>query len=359
MNLADMVSRKDYGYELRKGTVEPIIRSVAGKKMRVVKISGRAFFKINFADRISCLSLFPRFLDWKIDNIDGEVEAILKVDIVDSQDGGKRHPLCRHPVRAGELLDVVEVDWPMWAGTSESYRFEMMNNSDEDLYLATSYAFNPRAKIMPSIQGSGVEIGPGANPIVMPSDTIDIKYVETMPAEKWNALYNKNDQTVSIPPTLWNKYIVGDARELDMFEDNSIDFVFSNHVFEHLVNPLQVLENWSKKLKKSGVIIGVIPDCRYTFDSRQVPSTRGEWEAEYTDGVSGITMERYEKWCLGTAPYNTPSDLIERNYSIHVHYYSLNNFSELISLAVERGYISSVFYNTSPNNKDFGFVLTK
>ncbi|MFK8020847.1 MAG: methyltransferase domain-containing protein [Pseudomonadales bacterium] len=357
MNLADMVHRKDYALELEAGEIESVIQTVYGKKMRSVKMRARSQVRVLDSQKIKSMDNFPRFLNWKIDNSAGKSPVVLEIDIVGKSPLTMRHTLSRLRCEAGVIAPQLELDWPTWADNSSEYNFEIFNKSDVEANICTCYAFDPRAKILPLIQGNGVEIGPGGNPKILPAKDVDVQYIETMPAEEWNRLYNK--QGNAIPEDLWSRYIVADARQLDHIEDESIDFVFSNHVFEHLVNPLQVIENWTRKLRVGGMIVGVVPDCRFTFDCRQRPSCSDEWLNEYEDGASDISMLKYEKWCEGTAPYNTPADLIARKYSIHVHYYSPDNFSNLASIAKNKGWVSSLFLNTSPNNKDFGFVLKK
>jgi hypothetical protein len=123
------------------------------------------------------------------------------------------------------------------------------------------------------------------------------------------------------------------------------------------MNPLGVLENWSRKLRPGGRAVGVVPDQRYCFDLRQPPSRARDWLQEYDRKIWSLTQEKYEKWCKFTAPYNTPESLSARKYSIHAHYYTPATFRELADVAISRGTFSNVFINTSPNNKDFGWVL--
>lgn len=357
MNLADMVQRKDFCLELDIDQVAAEVQEIQGKKMRSVKMRPKSSAVILDAHKIQSVHNFPRFLDWKIENSSTEHAISVRIDILDQTDTKRRHTLCRTRCEQGAIASQFELDWPVWADTQSKYNFQIANESKCDAHICTAYTFNPRSKILPLIRGKGVEIGPGGNPKVLPTNKIDVRYVETMPANEWNTLYNK--QGLEIPKDLWERYVVADARALDQIEDHSIDFVFSNHVFEHLVNPLQVLENWSAKLRPGGLVLGVIPDCRFTFDCRQRPSCSDEWLSEYANQISETSIPQYEKWCAGTAPYNTPEDLIARNYSIHVHYYSPDNFSVLAGIAIEKNWYSSLFLNTSPNNKDFGFVLRK
>lgn len=374
MNLADLVKRKDRSIEVKTGEVEALICSHSGYKMHAIKFEPETVLYVNGADEFNILKTFPRQPNWKVlyegkavkralDSLhilNHKKDAVLLVEIESNCSQVKREKLFEVRLSATEAVRKVLLNWPVWAGQDSGYNLRISNRGDKELYICSGYAFNPRQKITPMLKGKGVEVGPGMNPHILPAKDVDIRYVESMPSEEWLKLYKKQDKPPkAITENLWSKYIVGDARELATIEDDSLDFIFSNHVFEHLMNPMQVLENWSSKLKQGGIIVGVIPDCRYTFDLRQPPSTKEEWEQEYDGTVNEIGRDKYERWCRYTAPYNTPESLVERNYSIHVHYYTPVSFSKLINPLIEKGIFQTAFYNTSPNNKDFGFVLRK
>jgi hypothetical protein len=44
-------------------------------------------------------------------------------------------------------------------------------------------------------------------------------------------------------------------------------------------------------------------------------------------------------------------------YSVHAHCYTPLTLRELVRRGLAKWYFRNAFYNTSPNNKDFGFVL--
>jgi SAM-dependent methyltransferase len=147
--------------------------------------------------------------------------------------------------------------------------------------------------------------------------------------------------------------------ELETIDAASLDFIFSNHVFEHLANPLQVMINWLGRLKPGGVILGVTPDPRFTFDCRQQPTTMSEVLAEEAAGGHIIPRAKYERWCRLTEPRHTPDGLIKRGYSIHVNYFTPEGFQAMLDVLKGRGLISRTFLAAAPNNKDFAFALWK
>jgi len=63
-----------------------------------------------------------------------------------------------------------------------------------------------------------------------------------------------------------NKVIVADLNNLSIwqqFEDKSLDVIVFADVLEHLINPLDVLKEATKKITTNGVIITCIPNIRH------------------------------------------------------------------------------------------------
>ena len=52
----------------------------------------------------------------------------------------------------------------------------------------------------------------------------------------------------------------GDAQYLDKLSDSSLDFLYSSHCLEHLVNLDIALSNWNRVLKRGGYVYITIPD---------------------------------------------------------------------------------------------------
>jgi len=346
MNLADLLKRKDRSVEVTQGFVEAIIYSHLGHKMHAVELGPESSLTIKHADEFSALKTFLRQPNWivlyecniKSINLTNAKTAEFLIEIESLGKPTEIEKLFHTKLTKEVPVKNVLLNWPTWAGRADGFNIKVTNLSDRQLFICCSYAFNPRQKITPLLEGKGIEVGPGLNPHVLPATNIDIRYIESTPAAEWLKLYNKQDRPPrAISENLWSKYIVSDAQDLSVIDNATLDFIFSNHVFEHLMNPIQVLENWASKLKPGAKVVGVIPDCRYTFDLRQQPSTKVEWEYEYDNSVNVIGLNKYERWCKYTAPYNTPQNLIDRNYSIHVHYYTPESFSGLVDLLVAKG----------------------
>lgn len=369
MNLFDLVKRVDRAVAPLPEGVTLQIDAFRGHKVQAVVIPANQSLVVRQASEFRWLDIRPRFPQWyfRLSQpshplmarlMQGVPFRVIKnsLSIVMKSSDGQCFPLIEryHPV-GGQWVEL-ELNWPM-LGQSDAFDLEFRTHGWGGR-LFCSYAFNPRLKLQPFIHGSGVEVGPGSNPFVVPSTTVDVRYIESKSIDEWRQLYDRHQQKTD-NPNLWEQYICDDAHTLRSIDDKSLDFIFSSHVFEHLMNPLQVLKNWLNKLKSGGVLLGVIPDCRFTFDARQCESQMSEILQESDISNYDITPAKYIKWCTYTAPYNTPEDLIARGYSVHVHYYTPTNFTLLAKELVAQGLISRYELNTSPNNKDFGFVLVR
>ena len=62
------------------------------------------------------------------------------------------------------------------------------------------------------------------------------------------------------------------AEELP-FEDSALDFILSEHVLEHLKNPVRVLTEWKRALKPEAILFLFLPHQGRTFDSDRTRTT--------------------------------------------------------------------------------------
>ena len=242
------------------------------------------------------------------------------------------------------------------------------NSTDYDLVLTFESAARgraflavhrvlDRAEIIKLCRGRGVEIGPGPNPQILPSDDCDVTYVEQSSPEKWESLYNDRG-ALHIERSLWARYTIGEAYPLPA-EDHSLDFVFCSHVFEHLANPLGHLEHWYGKLHRGGVVVGVVPDIGGSKDYVFEPCLVDDLLDEYASGLMQPSLDHYRRWAAHRAPGKDPVEFLNAGRSIHVHFYTYENMSSLLNCASKRLGYDWFNIHYTPNHKDFYFVIGK
>ncbi|WP_091737788.1 methyltransferase domain-containing protein [Phenylobacterium immobile] len=364
MNLYDIVKRRDRTLSESEGTIEAVV----GKKPRTflgARLSPGARIQLKGAHEFTCLRNFPRDIGWRYflpADATGSASVRILVRATSARGlggaGDNTAQLCLGV--ASPLQQPGEptlLTWPAWLGEADGFDIELVNDGPSAIDIASSPMFNPRSGLEGLLRGKGIEVGPGANPFVMPGDDVDVQYLEAAPMTEWLSNYDHQAVIAQEKRQLWERYIIGDAQQLDVCPDESLDFIFSSHVFEHFVNPLAVLGNWAKKLRPGGRVVCVIPDARYCFDLRQPLSEPSDWLEEEHTGIWTLADAKYEKWRRYTAPYNTTEDLIRRNYSIHAHYYTSSSYVWIVDRLISAGVFAKYFINNSPNNKDFGVVL--
>lgn len=248
----------------------------------------------------------------------------------------------------------ISLPWPHDHFGPLDLHVEVLGTGRGTVFVANHRALS-RKWLLDMAIGRGVEIGPGPQPQVLPGDGVEVSYVEQMPPEEWNELYNKSGK-FPVRPELWSNYLVGEASNLPV-PDGSLDFIFGSHVFEHLANPFGHLERWRTKLAPGGKVICIVPDFAGTKDAVQERSTLTEWLSEYEVGEWLPSERHYTRHLRLPAGHLEVRKAMERNQSIHAHYYDNINCQTMLDLAVNRlGYDGYVIEHT-PNHKDFHFVL--
>jgi len=86
---------------------------------------------------------------------------------------------------------------------------------------------------------------------------------------------------------------VWDCHDLEIFNDNSLDFIFSSHCLEDFEDIKIVFFNWWKKLKPNGLILLLLPDME-------------KCDCEHCKGRSRYwTIEDYQKTGQGNPSHKT------------------------------------------------------
>lgn len=114
------------------------------------------------------------------------------------------------------------------------------------------------------IKGYGIEVGGLHFPLPV-APGVKVTYVDRMSLEELK-------RTADVVP-VENNIVVDDAEKLDKFENDSLDFIIANHVFEHCRSPLTTLQVWHKRLKPGGILYAAIPEKTYTFDRERSVTT--------------------------------------------------------------------------------------
>lgn len=345
MNLFDLSRRKDTNLET-SGDVAMARRRYPDGEWRGLMLQPGASFRIPDVRRFVSFRHFPSQCGWLADVADGDGAV---VSLRSGEDGtvlGERS--------FGSGLQPVTLPWPLRACKVIDIVVSNPASSKSAVFIANHRPID-RNWLYDLCRGRGVEIGPGPVPQILPDDTREVFYLEQMPAEEWNKLYNGGGK-YPVKPELWSKYIVGVASELPV-DDASLDFIFGSHVFEHLANPIGHLERWRAKLAPGGRIAMVVPDLHGTKDSIQHRCSLESMIDEHQRDIWMPETAHYVRHLRRTADDRRLIAYMERNESIHVHYYDNINCQILLDHACTQLGYSDYVINHTPNHKDFHFVL--
>lgn len=239
------------------------------------------------------------------------------------------------------------------AGPETDLEISISNPHYEDVDLdLINYKAIPHKEYIDQLSGKGVEIGPGNNPRVTAEGAL---YLEKHSLEDW---HKSNKSSLENSGEEFSEYIVGPAHEIPV-PDNSLNYIFSSHVFEHLYNPLGHLDAWYDKLAPGGKVCGVVPCIYGAKDYYAQPSTAEAFEREYLTESFEIPVEAYSYYAEIRNWKLTGQQLKDEDRSIHVHFYNFSNFSALMELAIQRFAYRAFDIKYNRNHKDFFFELLK
>lgn len=192
-----------------------------------------------------------------------------------------------------------------------------------------------RARLRQYIAGAGIEIGALHNPLNLSGLPVtEIRYVDRMSNRELRLQYPELKYLKLVPVD-----IIDDGEVLGKIEKGSLDFIIANHFLEHARNPLGCIENWLSKLKPGGIIFMAAPDKKYTFDvDRELTPLDHLVEDYRSSSKERLKPDRqhYKEWA--TLVDKVPVDeieghvrkLMEADYSIHFHTYTLQSFLEML-----------------------------
>lgn len=355
MNLFDMAQRKDEALVLGPEVAPAKWKQDEGTVWRTLRVQPSTHPQITVSGILQWypFSTRPETVGWYAKTVKGE--GRLSIRFV--QPDGSVHSV---QIGINETPRLVPVPWPLLkqplAGdTALDLHFVLEPGQVADLLI--NHLLD-RAELIGLAQGNGVEIGPGPKPQVLNGGDITVKYVEEMSAGEWKDLYDKGGQYKSDDAD-WSHHVVGKASGLPC-EDESLDFIFSSHVFEHLVNPIGHLEHWASKLRSGGVVLAIVPDVAGTKDFRHQPCLLEELIDEYRRAIWEPERRHYERWASTRGGWKDRVDeAIDARRSIHAHFYSRDNTATLLQYAVQELDFSGFHIRHTPNHRDFFWTLTK
>jgi len=85
---------------------------------------------------------------------------------------------------------------------------------------------------------------------------------------------------------------VGDVTQLFWFKDSVLDYVFSSHCLEHVIDDVATLREWTRVLKANGYLVLYVPDDNQ-FDNTEMLAN-GEHKYVYTVDSLTQTLQKID-----------------------------------------------------------------
>jgi hypothetical protein len=134
---------------------------------------------------------------------------------------------------------------------------------------------------------------------------------------------------------------LSDARALPLADD-TLDYLCSSHVLEHLPDPLAALCEWHRVLRPGGFLYLVVPDQRFTFDAPRATTPPAHLLRDFARAATAATsLEHVDEFVLqsdwsrlhpGTTPEDTPRHraaaradylaCLARGESVDIHFHT-------------------------------------
>jgi SAM-dependent methyltransferase len=92
-----------------------------------------------------------------------------------------------------------------------------------------------------------------------------------------------------------NADILADGGKLP-FARESLDYIASSHLLEHLSNPIAAIDDWHRTLKPGGMLYLVVPDRRYTFDHRRQRTSLSHLVDDFERGTTDRDATHIEEF---------------------------------------------------------------
>lgn len=355
MNLYDLVKRNDF-YLNVIGQADPVIYKSPsdGNVYSGVRLDKKSQIKLVNTQTIYEIRSFPENPSW-LYLFDGPetIPADGFLIITAETNDGASYCLYKSRETQSSVPRPISLDWP--SQMTREFSLALSNTADKECLILTSRIYD-KTILLSHCKGTGLELGPGLNPHVLPSNKVNVRYIEQTRPNQWQNTYNKKSD-ISIPSEREKLYVFADISTISMIIDYKVDFIYSNHVIEHLLNPISVIKDSLKLLHSGKPFLGAIPSAPNTFDLRQTPTTLDDLIFLEQEQYSTIPHYCYERWVKYTEPRSTVESLVSRNYSVHITYWTLGLVEDLCNLLNEQGLISRYEISHPLNCKDIVYIL--
>lgn len=159
---------------------------------------------------------------------------------------------------------------------------------DEIMTSTLALAMDRRGAVADRVRvacGRGLEISPGAAPLLLRDAAAELVYCDKVGGDAWKNTYGARGEMMNSDVVLGSKSLE------EVFPAQHFDYVVSSHVLEHIPDFIGFFKSAETILKQGGDLVMLVPDKRYTFDVLRTPSSVEQIERAFSEKLTHPSYE--------------------------------------------------------------------
>ena len=196
-----------------------------------------------------------------------------------------------------------------------------------------------------ALRGRGLEIGALHSPLRIPGGRARVEYGDRLPRRAAAELYGLDERTLVDPAHILS------ADDLGTIPSESFDFLVSNHLLEHIPDPIAAVEEWLRVLRPGGVLYLSVPNSLGNlYDYRREPVRIGHLleVARMRGDADATDRHKREHWRevvreVELVPDGSPAfaerfeQFVAEDYPIHFHVYDAESVVQILDHVQQQG----------------------
>jgi len=210
------------------------------------------------------------------------------------------------------------------------------------------------------LSGAGIEIGAFHAPLPVP-DSCNIEYLDKVTnnvLRKWMPEYSLSH--------LVHPILIDDGENVELVNNQTLDFIVANHMLEHCQNLFRTIENHMNKVRKDGILFYAVPDKTKTFDSERELTSYQHLKNEYVNGHEKNARDHFVEYAKIVNKLHDHEQIeeyvnssISENRDIHFHVWTQNTFIEHVNYWIKEFEMPLSIIYCEPNGIEFIMILKR
>ena len=135
---------------------------------------------------------------------------------------------------------------------------------------------------------------------------------------------------------------ISEATDLKLIPDSKYEFIISSNCLEHVANPIKAIEEWTRVLKKGGLMFLALPNKEFCFDHnrsvtefshllKDYQNNTSEDDLTHLDEILELHDLEMDKLAGSLEQFRERSLKNFENRALHQHVFDINGLKEIFS----------------------------